>query len=78
MEVTIRHRGRNDEITFPLLEESGQPLFSVDYGKPNMEVYEEGGEIQPRFIDESSSLEQAVRFNRDSLTRAVHLSSIVS
>jgi len=58
MEVTIRHRGRGDDITFPLLEESGQPLLSVDYGKPNMEVYEEGGELQPRFVDESSSLEQ--------------------
>ena len=56
MDVTLTHNGRNDSLTFPILTESGTPQFSIDIGKPELNIYEHG-ELQPRFNDTRSGLE---------------------
>jgi hypothetical protein len=56
MEATITHNGLEESLTFPVMEESGSPLFSVDIGKPELNVYE-NGELQPRFLDTRSLIE---------------------
>jgi len=56
MDVTLSHSGINKTLTFPVLQESGTPLFSVDIGKPELNTYE-NGELQPRFNDTRSGLE---------------------
>ena len=56
MEATITHNGLGESLTFPVMEESGSPLFSVDIGKPELNIYE-NGELQPRFLDTRSLIE---------------------
>ena len=56
MDVTLTHNGRNDSLTFPILTESGTPQFSIDVGKPELNIYEHG-ELNPRFNDTRSGLE---------------------
>ena len=56
MDATLTHNGRNDSLTFPILTESGTPQFSIDIGKPELNIYEHG-ELQPRFNDTRSGLE---------------------
>ena len=56
MEATITHNGLDESLTFPIMEESGSPLFSVDIGKPELNIYE-NGELQPRFLDTRSLIE---------------------
>ena len=56
MEVTVTHNGLGESLTFPVMEESGSPLFSVDIGKPELNIYE-NGELQPRFLDTRSLIE---------------------
>lgn len=56
MDVTIAHAGINKSLTFPVMEENGTPLFSVDIGKPELDIYEHG-ELEPRFNDTRSGLE---------------------
>lgn len=56
MEATITHNGLDESLTFPVMEESGSPLFSVDIGKPELNIYE-NGELQPRFLDTRSLIE---------------------
>ena len=56
MEATITHNGLGESLTFPIMEESGSPLFSVDIGKPELNIYE-NGELQPRFLDTRSLIE---------------------
>jgi len=56
MQATITHKGRSESVTFDILTESGEPQFSVDFGKPELNIYEHG-ELQPRFIDTRSILE---------------------
>ena len=56
MDVTITHKGRGDSLTFPVLTEGGEPQFSVDFGKPELNIYEHG-ELQPRFNDTRSGIE---------------------
>lgn len=56
MDVTLSHDGLGDSLTFPVLQESGNPAFSVDIGKPELNVYEHG-ELNIRFQDSRSGLE---------------------
>jgi len=56
MQATITHKGRSESVTFDILTESGEPQFSVDFGKPELNIYEHG-ELQPRFLDTRSGLE---------------------
>jgi hypothetical protein len=56
MEATLTHNGLNESLTFPVLSEGGSPLFSVDIGKPELNIYE-NGELQPRFLDTRSLIE---------------------
>ena len=56
MQATITHNGLGESLTFPIMEESGSPLFSVDIGKPELNIYE-NGELQPRFLDTRSLIE---------------------
>ena len=56
MDATITHRGLDESLTFPILEEAGTPLFSVDVGYPELNIYE-SGELEPRFNDTRSQLE---------------------
>jgi len=56
MDATITHNGLGESLTFPIMEESGSPLFSVDIGKPELNIYE-NGELQPRFLDTRSLIE---------------------
>jgi len=56
MQATITHNGLNQSVTFPVMQESGTPLFSVDIGKPELSTYE-SGELNPRFNDSRSGLE---------------------
>jgi hypothetical protein len=56
MDATITHNGLNQSVTFPVMQESGTPLFSVDIGKPELSTYE-SGELNPRFNDSRSGLE---------------------
>jgi len=56
MDATIEHNGLNQSVTFPVMQESGTPLFSVDIGKPELSTYE-SGELNPRFNDSRSGLE---------------------
>ena len=57
MDATLTHRGLGLSLTFPIMQESDKPVFSVDYGKPNMNVYQHG-ELQPRTKESRSRLEQ--------------------
>jgi len=56
MQATITHNGLSQSVTFPVMQESGTPLFSVDIGKPELSTYE-SGELNPRFNDSRSGLE---------------------
>jgi len=56
MDATITHNGLGESLSFPVMEESGSPLFSVDIGKPELNIYE-NGELQPRFLDTRSLIE---------------------
>jgi hypothetical protein len=51
--VTIS-RG-STSIDIPLLEESGNPLFSTDFGKPFANIHENSGSINPRVQDRWSA-----------------------
>jgi hypothetical protein len=53
--ATIR-RANGPSIDLPLVEEGGQPVHSVDYGKPNLNIQKTGA-INPRHIDQWSGLE---------------------
>jgi hypothetical protein len=44
-----------DPVTIPLLESSGTPLFSVDFGKPHANIHKNSGSINPRVQDRWSS-----------------------
>jgi hypothetical protein len=44
-------------IDIPLVEESGEQLLSTTFGKPEVQVRESGGTINPRVIDQWSGLE---------------------
>ena len=57
MDVTIQHKGLSESITLPIIEESGTPLFSVDVGYPELNIYE-SGELEPKFDSQRSQLEQ--------------------
>jgi len=57
MDATLTHRGLGTSLTFPIMQESDKPVFSVDYGKPNLNIYEHG-ELQPRTQESRSRLEQ--------------------
>ena len=56
MDVTLTHKGRGDSLSFSILTESGTPQFSIDVGKPELNIYEHG-ELNPRFNDTRSGLE---------------------
>jgi hypothetical protein len=56
MDVTVTHNGLGESLTFPVMEESGSPLFSVDIGKPELQIWP-NGELQPRFNDTRSLIE---------------------
>lgn len=56
MDATITHKGLNESLTFPIMEEAGTPLFSIDIGKPVLEIWE-SGELNPRHSDTKSRLE---------------------
>ena len=56
MQATIQHKGLSESLTFPIMEESGSPLFSVDIGKPELSLYQ-SGELNPRFNDTRSGIE---------------------
>lgn len=47
----------NTSIDLPLLEESGEVLLSVDYGKPNLVTHDAGGFDFPRIQDQWSGSE---------------------
>ena len=55
MDATITHKGLDESVTFPIMEETGTPLFSVDVGYPELNTYE-SGELEPRFNDTRSQL----------------------
>jgi len=57
MQATLTHNGLNESLTFPVMEESGTPLFSVDIGKPQLNIYDSSGGLNPRFRDTRSGLE---------------------
>jgi len=57
MQATLTHNGLNESLTFPIMEESGTPLFSVDIGKPQLNIYDSSGGLNPRFRDTRSGLE---------------------
>jgi hypothetical protein len=41
-------------VTLPLLDAGGTPLFSVDFGKPNANIRNGGGSLNPRVQDQYS------------------------
>jgi hypothetical protein len=41
----------SESVTIPLLDTSGSPLFSVDYGKPSANIQDRGGSLNPRVND---------------------------
>lgn len=50
--VTLSRGSTSVEI--PLKQESGTPLISADYGKPNLNVQDGGGTLYPRTVDQWS------------------------
>jgi len=52
-EIVTLSRG-SVSIDIPLLAESGTPLFSGDYGKPNASIRDGGGTVYPRVQDQWS------------------------
>jgi len=44
-------------IDIPLVEESGEQLLSTTFGKPETQVYQSGGTLNPRVQDQFSGLE---------------------
>jgi hypothetical protein len=44
-------------IDIPLVEESGEQLLSTTFGKPEVQVRQSGGTLNPRVIDQWSGLE---------------------
>ena len=56
MDCTITHNGINKSVTFPVYDEGGTPLFSIDKGYPELNIYE-SGELNARFGDFKSVIE---------------------
>lgn len=56
MDCTITHNGISKSVTFPVYEEGGTPLFSIDKGYPELNIYE-SGELNARFNDTRSAIE---------------------
>lgn len=46
----------NNSISIPLVAPGGNPLVSIDHGKPNLEI-QPNGELDPRHMDNYSGLE---------------------
>jgi hypothetical protein len=44
----------SQSVSIPLVEEGGTPLFISDWGKPQLNVRESGGTLNPRTIDQFS------------------------
>lgn len=56
MAVVTLSRG-NTSVDIQLVEEGGESLLSTSFGKPEVNVREQGGTINPRVQDQFSSLE---------------------
>lgn len=57
MTTATIYRENGASIEMPLLSDtSGDPVYAVDHGKPNLEV-QSTGTLDPRFIDQFSGLE---------------------
>ncbi len=55
--VSVTLSRGSTSIDIPLVEESGQALVSADFGKPEIQVRESGGTINPRIQDQWSGLQ---------------------
>lgn len=55
MDATISRGGTS--VTLPVASQGGDPLVSTDVGKPHMNIRDNGGSINPRFVDQWNHLE---------------------
>jgi hypothetical protein len=71
----------NPNVVIPLLESSGTPLLSVDFGKPFANVHENSGSINPRVQDRWSSQINYTIIGRftgdDAFQKAINLADII-
>lgn len=56
MAVATLSRG-NTSVEVSLLDEAGSPLVATSFGKPEVQIRDSGGTINPRVVDQWSSLE---------------------
>jgi hypothetical protein len=76
--VTIS-RG-STSIDIPLLESSGTPLFSTDFGKPFANIHENSGSVNPRVQDRwSAQINHTIvgRFIQDADQKAIELADLI-
>jgi hypothetical protein len=76
--VTIS-RG-NTSIDIPLLELSGTPLFSTDFGKPFATIHENSGSVNPRVQDRwSAQINHTIvgRFITNANQKAIELAELI-
>jgi hypothetical protein len=78
--VTLFNLGGSG-IDIPLLESSGTPLFSVDFGKPFANIHENSGSINPRVQDRWSSQINLTIIGRftgdDAYDKAIELANLI-
>jgi hypothetical protein len=80
--ITLTQLGSSDDpISIPLLESSGTPLFSVDFGKPFANIHENSGSINPRVQDRWSSQINYTIIGRftgdDAFQKAIDLTDLI-
>jgi hypothetical protein len=79
MVSVIISRG-NTSIDIPLLESSGTPLFSTDFGKPFANIHENSGSVNPRVQDRwSAQINHTIvgRFITNANQKAIELADLI-
>jgi hypothetical protein len=78
--VTVTLSRGSTSIDIPLLESSGTPLFSTDFGKPFANIHTSSGSVDPRVQDRwSSQINHTIvgRFIQNADQKAIKLADII-
>jgi hypothetical protein len=79
--VSVSISRGSTSIDIPLLESSGTPLFSTDFGKPFANIHENSGSINPRVQDRWSAQINHTIIGRfiadDAHTKAIQLAELI-
>jgi hypothetical protein len=78
--VTVTLSRGSTSIDIPLLESSGTPLFSTDFGKPFANIHTSSGSVDPRVQDRwSSQINHTIvgRFIQNADQKAIKLADLI-